>query len=161
MPLAVLRAIALGTLAVGASGLTLLAYSEGPMDGHVGVTSSTGRVLAPDRIQAVGTSAVDPSAVDLTAEIGTRAPARQLFQAKGCGGCHALAGVSNSRIGPDLTNLPRVAASRKPGYSAEAYVRESILDPQAYVVPGFGAEMPRLPVIEREADILVEFLLGK
>lgn len=29
----------------------------------------------------------------------------QLFKSKGCAGCHAIAGVSTNRVGPDLTNF--------------------------------------------------------
>lgn len=163
MPLAVARAIRLGTLAVGVSGLTLLAYSEAPTRDSAPLASSGERVAGPARIQAAaGAFPMEASASGPAADIVAASPGRMLFQAKGCGGCHALAGVSTSGIGPDLANLPRVAARRIPGYSAEAYVRESILDPQAFVVLGFGSvQMPRLPVTEREVDALVVFLLAK
>jgi cytochrome c oxidase subunit 2 len=94
------------------------------------------------------------------AEAGAAPTGRTLFQAKGCSGCHALAGISSSQIGPNLTQLPDVAGRRKPGYSPEAYVRECILEPQAFVVSGYGSiEMPKLPVTDDEAEALVTFLL--
>jgi cytochrome c oxidase subunit II len=88
-------------------------------------------------------------------------PGRSLFQAKGCSGCHSLVGVSTSPIGPDLTSLADVAGRRKPGFSPEAYVRESILDPQAFIVVGYGGvQMPRLRLSDGETDALVTFLLS-
>jgi hypothetical protein len=50
-----------------------------------------------------------------------------------------------------------------PGLAAEAYVRQSVRQPQAFVVPGFdGAftRMPALPVSDAELEALVDFLLG-
>ena len=62
-----------------------------------------------------------------------------LFQAKGCSGCHTIAGLAEfASIGPDLTHLSRVADERIPGMDAEAYVTQSIRDPQAFTVPNFG-----------------------
>ncbi len=46
------------------------------------------------------------------------------------------------------------------GLSAEEYVRQSVLDPQAYIVDGYGGQMPVLPVNTAELDALVEFLLS-
>lgn len=87
---------------------------------------------------------------------------RTLFQAKGCAGCHALAGVSSRTVGPDLTDLAERAGARRPGYSSEAYVRESIREPQAFKAPGYGStEMPILPVMDQELETLVAFLLGR
>src|ERR671930_2148619 len=59
---------------------------------------------------------------------GTAQHGRTLFQAKGCVGCHTLAGMpGTAQVGPDLTALASVAGTRRPGLSAEAYVRESLL----------------------------------
>jgi hypothetical protein len=162
MPSAVLRAIVLGTVAVGVSGLTLIAYSDDPAQGTTQLLAIAERYVGADQIEtAAGALGTETSGGGSAQGVAVASPGRKLFQAKGCGGCHALASVSTSRIGPDLSSLPRAAASRRPGYSAEAYVRESILAPQAFVVSGFGAQMPRLPVTDHEIDILVDFLLGK
>jgi cytochrome c oxidase subunit 2 len=85
-----------------------------------------------------------------------------LFQAKGCATCHdgpsSAAAIS---VGPDLGELPNVAATREPGMSAEAYVRQSIRTPQAFVVAGYTTVlMPTLPVDDQELDALVRYLLG-
>jgi cytochrome c oxidase subunit II len=83
-----------------------------------------------------------------------------VFLTKGCTGCHSRAGVSEGFIGPDLTNLADRAGVRVEGLTAEEYVRQSVLNPQAHIVSGYGGQMPVLPVDPRELDALVEFLLS-
>jgi mono/diheme cytochrome c family protein len=86
---------------------------------------------------------------------------RALFSAKGCSGCHSLGPLrAGAPVGPDLTALPTVSATRKPGLSAEGYVRESLASPQAFVVPGFGPQMPLLSLSEAETQALIAFLLA-
>jgi cytochrome c oxidase subunit 2 len=91
------------------------------------------------------------------------AQGRQLFQSKGCVGCHTAPGLS-ARVpaGPDLTTLAADAPTRRPPLSAEEHVRLSIREPAGFVRDGFvyGVEMPRLAVSERELDALVAFLLA-
>jgi cbb3-type cytochrome oxidase cytochrome c subunit len=83
-----------------------------------------------------------------------------VFLTKGCTGCHSRAGVSEGFIGPDLTGLADRAGVRVEGLTAAEYVRQSVLNPQAYIVDGYGPQMPVLPVDPRELDALVEFLLS-
>ena len=83
-----------------------------------------------------------------------------VFLTKGCTGCHSRAGVSEGFVGPDLTNLADRAGVRVEGLTAEEYVRQSVLNPQAYIVSGYGGQMPVLPVDTEELDALVEFLLS-
>jgi hypothetical protein len=40
-------------------------------------------------------------------------------------------------VGPSQAGLSTRAATRRPGYSAEAYIYESIVNPNAYLVTGF------------------------
>ncbi|MDI9641564.1 PQQ-dependent sugar dehydrogenase [Geitlerinema splendidum] len=55
-----------------------------------------------------------------------------------CVTCHVLQ-EDTASLGPSLLGLSEVAASRVPGLNAEAYIRQSILDPNAYIVPGYQA----------------------
>lgn len=55
--------------------------------------------------------------------------------------CHAIAGQGGTR-GPDLSGVASRAVGRVTGVSAEEYIRQSILDPKAYVVDGFDPIMP-------------------
>ena len=86
---------------------------------------------------------------------------RTVFLTKGCTGCHSREGDSETGfVGPDLTGLADRAGDRVEGLSGEEYVRQSVLDPQAYIVDGYGSQMPVLPVDTAELDALVEFLLS-
>ena len=69
---------------------------------------------------------------------------RQVYEALDCGSCHE-ASFRNffRRVGPPLDHVGTVAAERRPGMSAQDYLRESILDPGAYIVQGYPDAMPR------------------
>mgnify|MGYP002629571076 FL=1 len=64
----------------------------------------------------------------------------------GCGNCHVIPGApgANGEVGPDLSMLGKVAGTRKLKTTAKEYVRESILDPDAFVAPG-GFEKGVMP----------------
>ena len=63
---------------------------------------------------------------------------QELFLGTGqCYTCHTIAGVSEIGVlGPALTGIGADAATRKPGMSAEDYLRESILEPDAFIEEG-------------------------
>ena len=88
---------------------------------------------------------------------------KEIFTAAGCGSCHALADAGTSGdAGPSLDDLAANAARREPGTSAEEYVRESLLEPDAFTVQGFQAGvMPSYEgrLEEEQVDALVEYLL--
>jgi cytochrome c oxidase subunit 2 len=87
---------------------------------------------------------------------------RRLVVEKGCGACHAIGGLAGmaGNIGPPLNNIGATAATRKPGTSAEAYLRESMEEPNAFTVSGFPPGlMPRLELTEQERDSIVAYLL--
>ena len=56
----------------------------------------------------------------------------------GCGNCHVIPGVpgADGEVGPDLSKLGMAAGTRKPRTTAKEYIRESILDPDAFIAPG-------------------------
>lgn len=97
---------------------------------------------------------------DAAAVPGNEPDGRSVFLARGCSGCHMAAGVDGGGIGPDLTDLARRAGDRVAGLDPAAYVRQSIRDPQAFVVPGYeGIAMPALPLSNAELEAVVEYLL--
>lgn len=56
----------------------------------------------------------------------------------GCATCHSLeAGVTI--VGPSMAGIGTIAGTRVAGMSAEDYLKESILEPDAYLVEGFPA----------------------
>lgn len=67
---------------------------------------------------------------------------KQVYRQQGCAQCHQIDG-SGGRLGPDLSHIATVAATRRPGMAAEEYLEESIAQPGAYIVPGFNDIMPR------------------
>lgn len=60
---------------------------------------------------------------------------QQVYVTSGCSGCHTLGTLSAGVVGPALTNIGSEAGNMKPGMSAEEYIRESILNPNAFIVP--------------------------
>jgi mono/diheme cytochrome c family protein len=87
---------------------------------------------------------------------------RQLYRSLGCANCHEP-NLLGQRLGPPLDHIGTVASTRRPGMSAEEYIRQSILDPGAYVVPGYQDSMPRdlgRDLSPTDLDALVAYLLS-
>ncbi len=82
--------------------------------------------------------APEPAATDPIAR------GRQVYRELGCANCHE-ASLSNffRPVGPSLDYVGQVDATRVPGMSGEDYLRQSITDPAAYLVPGYPDSMPR------------------
>ncbi len=79
------------------------------------------------------------------------------FNKGGCAGCHVIPGVpgATGRIGPDLSTIGVDAATRIPGMDAEAYIRQSILDPNAFIAPDcWGRECPAGVMLQTFAESL-------
>jgi mono/diheme cytochrome c family protein len=84
----------------------------------------------------------------------------QLFNAAGCTGCHAAPGSGNVATGPNLAGIATNAPSRVPSYSAEEYLRESFLIPNAFIVEGYEPGLGCGGVLSYEQlDDLVSYLL--
>jgi mono/diheme cytochrome c family protein len=65
------------------------------------------------------------------AEAGNPAHGKALFVSEGCGGCHTFKAAGTSgKTGPDLDKSLQG--------KDEAYIRESIVDPNAKIAAGFG-----------------------
>lgn len=85
---------------------------------------------------------------------------QQVYRKLDCGRCHQIAG-RGARIGPELTRIGEIAATRKPGATAEEYLRESLDAPGAYIVPGYADVMPRAAtrgLSDFDRDALVAYL---
>lgn len=77
--------------------------------------------------------------------------------------CHVTSeGGAGFSLGPNLAGVGERAAGRVPGLSAEAYLTQSILAPESYVVPGFRVSMfDEYPAYLTPQDVadLVAYLL--
>jgi len=92
-----------------------------------------------------------------------------LFTKYGCIGCHTLTTANAAGlVGPNLDGIGTNAATRVPGLSAEDYLRESILSPDAFIAPKCpsgpcpAGVMPHdfaTRMSQAEQDALVNFLL--
>lgn len=92
---------------------------------------------------------------------GSLAPGLRVFLSNGCSACHTIDSVSRAAVavGPNLSNIG--------GRADAAYIRESILDPNAVIAaacpagPCPSGVMPQtvgLLLTEDELDVLVQYL---
>lgn len=83
--------------------------------------------------------------------------------APACSTCHIIQKDSSS-TGPSLVNLHEVAEYRVDGLDAAAYVRQSIVDPNAYIVSGYTANFmfPNYDQVldSEQIDALVAYVLA-
>jgi cytochrome c oxidase subunit II len=87
----------------------------------------------------------------------------KLFASEGCGACHAFTPAgTDAQVGPRLDDL--AAAAQKAGKPLDEFVHESIVDPNAYVAPGYQpGVMPQnfgQSLSKKEIDALVAYLTG-
>jgi cytochrome c2 len=103
-----------------------------------------------------------PSAEELADPV---ARGQKVFLDSGCSGCHTIQGLSTGTVGPNLSQIATVAATRVPGISAEDYIRESILDPSVFVVEGFPDNvMPKnfsTLLSQEKLEDLIAFLVAQ
>ena len=85
-----------------------------------------------------------------------------VFKNNGCGACHTLAAAgASAKVGPDLDKLPQYA--RQAGQQLQSFVRQSIVDPNAYVQSGFPKGVMPLTfksLPKPQLDALVQYLIN-
>jgi cytochrome c oxidase subunit 2 len=91
------------------------------------------------------------------------AAGKTVFLNNGCNSCHTLqAAGATGKVGPDLDKLAEYA--RRAGQPLDAFVRESIVDPNKYVEKGYPPNvMPQTfgqSLSKTQLDALVKFLTG-
>jgi cytochrome c oxidase subunit 2 len=102
----------------------------------------------------------------LSGNTGSTTPAaagQQLFASLGCASCHGASGEGGR--GPTLVGLFGREQPIEGGQTIradEAYIRESILNPQAKLVAGFGPIMPTFQgqITEDQLVQLIAFIKG-
>src|SRR5256712_1106403 len=90
---------------------------------------------------------------------------KQGFPANGSASCHTLAAAGASgKVGPDLDRVVQDAAKYAKGRPAADYIRQSIVSPNAFIVPGFPrGTMPQTfgqQLSPQQIDALVKFLIA-
>lgn len=96
----------------------------------------------------------------------------EVYRANYCGACHTFAAAGSlGTFGPSHDGMATVAGERlkDPAYTGAAttpadYLRESILDPSAYLVPGYLQSTHAMPAFvhlnEEDLEALVALLLA-
>ncbi len=80
----------------------------------------------------------------------------QLFNAKGCGGCHTVQGITGGTLGPNLTHLQSRKTFAGSMFDLDrANLRRWLADPPA-VKP--GSKMPNLGLTETEINQLIAYM---
>ena len=87
----------------------------------------------------------------------------------GCGACHLIGDLGEAgKVGPDLSNIGSEAGRRFANLNADEYLRQSILEPGAFIFPDCpngpcqDGIMPRdygLRLSPDQVEILIDFLL--
>ncbi len=88
----------------------------------------------------------------------------KVFIEKGCAACHTIEGLAGAvgTVGPELSHIATVAGQRISSLTAEEYIKQSVIDPGAFVVEGYGGLMPsaiRDIMIDKEFEALIDYLL--
>ena len=111
-----------------------IAFLQSKDGGDVTVQPPTGDEGGGEKEAGAGAVAAPPAPV--------RSP-QEFFQKYGCGACHKheKGGIAGA-LAPDLTHIGSLGAQRRPGMGARDYIRESILNPTAFIVPGMPPIMP-------------------
>jgi mono/diheme cytochrome c family protein len=104
------------------------------------------------------------------ADLQAVAQGKQLYHALACDSCHGLDAVGSKRTYAPTHNHLRATAEQRihaPNYTGKAktateYIRESVVEPKAYVVDGYEHVRFGMPsfayLSEREVNALVQFL---
>jgi cytochrome c551/c552 len=94
--------------------------------------------------------------------------AKEAFEKFECGACHMHPMVEEGgEVGPDLTNIAKDAGTKKKGLSAEQYIVESIIDPNAFIADTEEYDPDMMPddlagrMTVLELNMLVNALMGK
>jgi cytochrome c oxidase subunit II len=97
-----------------------------------------------------------------TTPSGSSAAGLSVFNGNGCSACHTLsAAKATGKVGPDLDKL--VSYAQQAHQQLAAFVHESIVNPNAYVQPGYPKNvMPQTfgtSISKTQIDALVTFLV--
>ena len=113
------------------------------------------KVVEPEAYQEWLATASDPGKGKSPAEFGA-----VLYQKRGCNACHSIDG--SKAVGPSWKGAFGTSRVTDKGAvtADEAYLKESILAPQAKIVAGFQPVMPTFQGLlsDREVVALIEYI---
>lgn len=95
------------------------------------------QTVAPTAAATNTPSGVQPTraATQPTGGQGDAKKGQALFTSLGCSGCHAT--TDAKIVGPGMAGLKDRAGTRVAGMSTDAYIEQSIREPNAFVVPDY------------------------
>ena len=107
-------------------------------------------------------SSTTTSTTSTTTTTSSSAAGLSVFNANGCSSCHTLSAANaTGKVGPDLDNL--VSYAKRANEPLEAFVHQSIVDPNAYIQPGYPKNvMPGTfgqSLTKSQLDAVVAFLV--
>jgi mono/diheme cytochrome c family protein len=142
----------------------VVGWAVGHYTGHQGGGTRTVTVAAPDTTAVTLTATTTAKAPTTTAAAAPTANGKAVFLSAGCAACHTFkAAGASGKVGPDLDTTPAVDA-KKVNMALAAFVRESIVSPNAYIAPGFPKSvMPQTfgkSLSKAQLDALVSFVAG-
>ena len=154
----------IGVIAAVAVPLSVLANRDrGAGDPEVYATATP--VLRTMETGALAEEPDDTTAPDATSEDNFEgSDGERVFNTASpitCTTCHSLDGTVG--LGPSLQGIAEQAETRIAGMSAEEYIRQSIIDTNAYVVDGFPESLMPVNFSEtltsEELEAVIEYLL--
>lgn len=126
-------------------------------------TATIYRVVYTGEFEAAETITLISDADEAVLTVGEDLYHNGFGEAPACNTCHLLQKDSSS-TGPSLVNLHESAAERVEGLNATAYVRQSIIDPNAYITSGYTANFmyPNYGQVldDAQIDALVAYVLA-
>jgi mono/diheme cytochrome c family protein len=112
---------------------TVTVAAPAPPTAQTSASSTTAATTATTTAAAATTAATTAAAT----AAGNPAQGASVFTSSGCGACHTFRPAGSSgTIGPDLDTKPALDA-KKNNMQLAAFIRESIVNPNAYISPGY------------------------
>ena len=144
----------------------VVGWAVGHYTGHHGGATRTVTVSAsaPATTTAPAATTTAKAAATTTAVAAPTAAGKAVFLSGGCAACHTFkAAGATGKVGPDLDTAPAIDA-KKDNMALDAFVRESIVSPNAFIAPGFPkGVMPQTfgtSLSKAKIDALVSFITG-
>ena len=113
--------------------------------------------IAVVAVLAAGGACGDDPPADLSAD---GAEGRRIANTRGCAGCHGSNGQGG--VGPSFVGLAGSTVELDDGSTVvadEAYLRESIVEPDAKRVAGYDQRMPQVDLDDDEVAKIVQYIV--